>query len=308
MQLHTSLDSLRLAQPTILTIGKFNGMHRGHAYLLREVVGRARAINGTSAALTFEPHPALVLQPQIERVYLAPDAERVALMASSGLDHLITLPFDESLRRLTAEQFMDAIRARINVRELWVGPDFRLGYRAQGTVAVLREIGARSGFEVHAIAPLVIDGEPVSATRIRELLHAGCVGDVPPLLGRHFAVAGEVVHGDHRGRTIGFPTANVAVGERHILPADGVYACRVTLPDDSIHPAVTNVGVRPTFGVLSRTVEAHLLGWDGDLYGQPVRVAFIEHIRGEQRFSGIEELRAQIARDADRARDILSRA
>ncbi len=307
MQLHTSFDDLRLTEPTILTIGKFNGMHLGHAHLLRNVVERVRALGGQSAAVTFDPHPTIVLQPEIERVYLAPDEERLALMATSGLDHLIILPFDDALRRLTAEQFMAMIRERINLRELWVGPNFRLGYRAQGTVDVLRAIGAQQGFEAHTIAPLLIDGAPVSATRIRELLHAGRVADVPRLLGRSFVVAGEVVHGDHRGRTIGFPTANVAVGARHILPADGVYACRVTLPDGATQPAVTNVGVRPTFGVLQRAVEAHLLDWDGDLYGQHLRVAFVERIRGEQRFSGIDELRAQIARDAATARDILAR-
>lgn len=306
MQLHTSFDDLRLAEPTIVTIGKFNGMHLGHAHLLREVVERARTIGGQSAAVTFDPHPTLVLQPEIERVYLAPDEERLALMAASGLDHLIILPFDDALRQLTAAQFMTLVTERINLRELWVGPNFRLGYRAQGTIDVLSAIGAQLGFEVHTIAPLLIDGAPVSATRIRELLHTGRVADVPRLLGRSFAVAGEVVHGDHRGRTIGFPTANIAVGARHILPADGVYACQVTLPGGASQPAVTNVGVRPTFGVLKRTVEAHLLDWDGDLYGQRLRVAFVERIRGERRFSGIDELRAQIARDADVARAMLS--
>lgn len=306
MQHHRSLEHVQITAPTMLTIGKFNGMHLGHRFLLEQIVARARALGGVSAALTFEPHPALVLQKQIERVYLAPAAERLAIIEATSLDHLLTLTFDEQLMRLSAAEFMRRLCARINLAELWVGPEFRLGYRAQGTVPVLQTLGAELGYRVQPITKLEIDGAPVSATRIRELLQSGAVDRVPRLLGRAFAVVGEVVHGDHRGRTIGFPTANVAVDPQYLLPADGVYACTVTLPDGMEHPAVTNVGVRPTFGTLKRTVEAHLLNWNGDLYGQQIRVAFVERIRGEQTFNGIDELKAQIGRDADRARAILA--
>ncbi|WP_026369773.1 bifunctional riboflavin kinase/FAD synthetase [Kallotenue papyrolyticum] len=305
MQCYRSLDQAATATPTILTIGKFNGMHLGHHYLLEQVVQRARAIGGLSMALTFEPHPTLVLQPEIERVYLAPERERLELMAATGLDRLVILTYDDALRRLSAEAFMTQVCRAIHVAELWVGPDFRMGYRAQGTLPVLTAIGERLGFAVHPVPPLLIDGAPVSATRIRELLHAGRVAEVPRLLGRPFTLEGEVVRGDQRGRTIGFPTANLAVDRHMVLPADGVYACMVRLPNGEQQPAVTNVGVRPTFGTLARTVEAHLLDWSGELYGQTLRVAFVERIRGEQRFSGIEALRAQIARDADQARALL---
>ncbi|MBV9791174.1 MAG: bifunctional riboflavin kinase/FAD synthetase [Chloroflexi bacterium] len=306
MQIHDSLEQVTIAEPSVLTIGKFNGMHHGHHHLLAQVVARARALGGRGVALTFDPHPTLVLQPQHERVYLAPEDERRQLLAASGIDDLIVLAFDKELMSLTAEQFMARICERVNLRELWVGPDFRLGYRAQGTIEVLVAIGQRLGYSVHPIAPLVIDGSAASATRVRELLHAGQVADVPQLLGRPFMIAGTVVRGDQRGRTIGFPTANIAVGGHDVLPADGVYACRVILPDGSVHNAVTNVGVRPTFGVLNRTVEAHLLDWSGDLYDQRLRVMFLERLRGEQKFSGIDELKAQIARDADRAREVLA--
>jgi riboflavin kinase / FMN adenylyltransferase len=305
MQIHTSLEQVHIAEPTVLTIGKFNGMHRGHHYLLSRIVARAQEIGGRSVALTFEPHPTLVLQPQHERVYLAPEAERRRLLAETGIDHLIVMRFDRGLMQLTAEQFMARICDRVMLRELWVGPDFRLGYRAQGTIPVLTELGQRFGYSVHAIPPLEIDGQPASATRIRELLQAGRVAEVPRLLGRPFTMSGVVVRGDQRGRTIGFPTANVAIGSQDVLPADGVYACRALLPDGTAQNAVTNVGVRPTFGVLNRTVEAHLLDWSGDLYDQTLRVMFLERLRGEQKFSGIDELKAQIARDAQRAREVL---
>jgi riboflavin kinase/FMN adenylyltransferase len=306
MQIHDSLEQVHIAAPVALTIGKFNGMHLGHHYLLTEVVARAEQLGGQSVALTFDPHPTLVLQPQHERVYLAAAEERLHLLAATGIDHLIVLRFDRGLAGLTADQFMAWITDHVNLRELWVGPDFRLGRRAHGTVDVLAELGTRLGYSVHPIAPLVIDGAAVSATRVRELLQAGNVSAVPRLLGRSFTLAGLVVRGDQRGRTIGFPTANIAIGEHDVLPADGVYACRVELPGDVQQNAVTNVGVRPTFGVLNRTVETHLLDWSGDLYGQVLRVMFLERLRGEQKFSGIEELKAQIVRDADRAREVLT--
>ena len=305
MQIIHDLSQTHVEEPVVLTIGKFNGMHLGHRYLLEQVVERAHAIGGRSAAITFDPHPTLVLRPEIERVYLAPAGERLRLIEATGIDVLIVLRFDEQLKSLTAEQFMRRVCGALRLRELWVGPEFRLGHRAQGTVAVLEELGQSLGYTVHPVAKLEVGGQPVSATRIRELLAAGDVERVPELLGHAFALAGEVVHGDHRGRTIGFPTANLAVDAHHTLPADGVYACRVTLPDGEEHPAVTNVGVRPTFGQLARTVESHLLGWSGDLYGQTIRVGFVKRIRGERKFAGIDELREQIARDARTAREIL---
>jgi riboflavin kinase/FMN adenylyltransferase len=306
MQIHYSLEQVHIAAPVALTIGKFNGMHLGHHYLLTEVVARAAQLGGQSVALTFDPHPTLVLQPQHGRVYLASAEERLQLLAATGIDHLLVLRFDRELASLTADQFMDWIADHVNLRELWVGPDFRLGRRAHGTLAVLAALGTRLGYTVHPIAPLMIDGAAVSATRVRELLQAGNVAAVPELLGRPFTLAGPVVRGDQRGRTIGFPTANIAIGDHDVLPADGVYACRVELPDGSRHHAVTNIGVRPTFGVLNRTVETHLLGWSGDLYGQVLRVMFLERLRGEQKFSGIDELKAQIGRDVDRAREVLA--
>lgn len=307
MQIYHSLTECHIAAPTALTIGKFNGMHLGHRSLLEQIVERARAIGGTSAAITFDPHPSLVLRPDLERVYLAPPAERLRLIESTGVEHLIVLRFTPEFAQTPAETFMRQLCGQIALRELWVGPEFRFGHRAQGTVAMLTELGRELGYHVEPVRKLEVGGEEVSATRVRNLLMLGHVDQLPALLGRSFAVVGEVVHGDHRGRTIGFPTANVAVDPHHLLPADGVYACEVTLADGSTHPAVTNVGVRPTFGVLNRTVEAHLLDWSGDLYGQTIRVAFITRIRGEQKFSGIDELRAQIGRDADRGRELLAR-
>jgi riboflavin kinase/FMN adenylyltransferase len=302
MQQTYSFDQVKISTPTVLTIGKFNGMHLGHMYLLKQVVTRARQLDAHSAALTFDPHPTLVLQPQHQRVYLTPESECLHLIKAAEIQHLIVLPFNQELARWTAEEFMSRVCQHINLHELWVGPDFRLGHRAHGDIHVLRELGKRLRFSVHPVAPLEIDGAPVSATRIRELLHAGHVAEVPKLLGRSFVLQGPVVQGDQRGRTIGFPTANIAVGEHHVIPADGVYTCQVKLPNGSEQPAVTNIGVRPTFGTLTRTVEAHLLDWSGDLYGQVVQVAFLQRIRGERKFDGLAALQAQIEQDIIQAR------
>jgi riboflavin kinase/FMN adenylyltransferase len=305
MHVYTALDQVNITTPTVVTIGKFNGMHVGHRYLLEQVVQRARAVDGSSMALTFDPHPSFVLHPQYERVYLAPEHERQDLIADAGIEHLLVLPFDQELAGWTAQAFMQRLCDRVHLRELMVGPEFRLGHRAHGTIDVLRQIGTELDFVVRTIEPLQIGGARVSATRVRELVQAGDVDQVPALLGRAFAVEGPVVSGDRRGRTIGFPTANVAVDGQHVLPTDGVYACRVTLPNGETHPAVTNVGVRPTFGLLQRTIEAHLLDWSGDLYDQVIRVAFIARVRGEQKFSGIDALKEQIGQDVQRAREVL---
>ena len=301
--LFADLATLSPNAPTLLTIGKFDGVHRAHQQLVRALVERARATNAQSAVLTFDPHPDEVLRPERTIRYLTTINERAALLHELGVDVLLVVPFTLATTQMSAEHFMTLVCHHVALRELWVGPDFRLGYKAQGTLPVLREIGERLGYTVHPIEQWTLDGEIVSSTAIRAMLAEGRVADVPRYLGRPFSIQGEVVGGDQRGRTIGFPTANVAVAPNHMLPGDGVYVCRVRLLDDKREfGAVTNVGVRPTFGVLGRTVEAHLFDFTEDLYGSAVRVTFLERLRGEQKFGGIEALVAQITHDAEAAR------
>ncbi len=302
MHLVSELHTLTPQQPTLLTIGKFDGVHRAHQHLIRSLVARARELGAQSAVLTFDPHPDEVLRPERQLRYLTTINERAALLGELGVDLMIVLPFDRPTSQLSAEQFMALLCDHLQLHELWVGPDFRLGYKAQGTVPVLQAIGARLGYQVHLIEQWTLDGEIVSSTAIRALLDVGRVADVPHYLGRPFSVQGAVVGGDQRGRTIGVPTANVAVGPNHMLPTDGVYVCRVRLLDDRrTFGAVTNLGVRPTFGVLGRTLEAHIFAFNEDIYGRAVRVTFLERLRGEQKFSGIEALVAQIRQDAAQA-------
>jgi len=232
--------------------------------------------------------------------------ERARLIEALGIDHLIVLPFDRALAQVPAEAFMQAVCKAMALRELWVGPDARLGAGGRGTAPVLRELGQRLGYTVHEVQRLQVEDQIVSSTTIRQALAEGRVDEAARLLGRPFAISGEVVHGDHRGATIGFPTANVAYAPEQLLPADGVYACRVSLPENrNEYAAVTNVGLRPTFGSLRRTVEAYLLDWNGDLYGKIIRVAFLRRLRGEQKFSGIDALITQIKADVATAREML---
>lgn len=309
MHVHTSLGTLRREAPFALTIGAFDGLHLGHQHLVRQVRAAGERLGGHSAVLTFDPHPDLILRPERERLYLSTPAERARLLEQLGVDHLIVLRFDHELARVPAEKFMSDVARAANLKELWLGPDARLGAGGQGTVPVLQQLGADLGYIVHVVDPLHVNGQAVSSTAIRRMLAAGEVDGAARLLSRPYSLAGEVVHGDHRGRTIGFPTANVAVPAQQVLPLDGVYACQVQLPGEPHgRPAVTNVGVRPTFGALRRTVEAHLLDWSGDIYGVTVRVEFVRRLRGEQKFAGIDALVAQIHADVAAARDVLGQS
>ncbi|MBA3944688.1 MAG: bifunctional riboflavin kinase/FAD synthetase [Herpetosiphonaceae bacterium] len=306
MIVYRTLAQLHVTLPAALTIGVFDGVHRGHQYLLGKVVERAQALVGVSVALTFDPHPDIILHPERQHRYVCDLDRRIVLIEQLGIDHLVILPFDATFARQTAEQFMAQLCAHVQLRELWVGHDFRLGYRGLGTVELLASLGHELGYTVHPINAELIAGQPVSSTLIRQYLEAGNVVMAQQLLGHPFIIRGLVVHGDHRGRTIGFPTANLQTPPEQLLPANGVYACRVQLPGDATWlPAVTNVGVRPTFGVLNRTVEAHLLDWDGDLYDKTLNLQFVAHLRGEQKFSGIDALVTQIRADAAQSAQLL---
>ncbi len=291
-------------RPSVLTMGKYDGVHLGHQQLISTTVERARSLGMQSVVLTWEPHPNAVIRPDAPLHLLTSLEERIELIAALAPDLLIVAPFTAETRATSAEDYMRQIVAAIPVRELWVGEDFAMGRGRTGDVATLMAIGVELGFAVGAVRKVIVGGEPVSASRVREVLRRGAVDEAVALLGRPFGLRGVVVEGDRRGRTIGFPTANLRVDPTHVLPADGVYAGHVYLNGEAL-PAVTNVGLRPTFNGLHRTVEAHLLDWSGDLYGRSIRVTFLHRLRGEQRFEGPAALVAQIRQDAARARELL---
>jgi len=288
-------------RPTVLTIGAFDGVHLGHRHLIGSTVRRAGALACQSAVLTFDPHPDLVIHPERERLYLTSLDERAEQIGALGVDLLIVLPFTRDLMNLSAHDFMARVCHAIALRELWVGWDFALGRGREGDLPRLRALGHEMDYSVHPVDPLVLDGVPISSTRIRAALREGDVATAAKLLGTPFSLRGLVAEGDKRGRTIGFPTANVAVNPQHMLPADGVYICRAWLGADH-YGAVTNVGMRPTFAGAQRTVEAYLLDFVDEIYGELLRLDFLHRLRGEQKFDGIAALVAQITSDVGAAR------
>lgn len=291
------------------TIGVYDGVHLGHLHPLKLVTDRARQLDVESIVITFDPHPAGVLNPEGAPGLITSLDTRLALLEDVGIDRVVIIDFDEAASRESADDFTDRVIIRgLNCREVIVGSGFRFGRDREGSIRTINERGEATGLSAIEVE-LASDrtGSPVSSTRVRSAVADRDMSLVRALLGRDFAVEGVVEHGDHRGRTIGFPTANVAVLLGRLRAADGVYAGWFTDSAGTERPCVVNVGRRPTF--IERAdhslVEAHLLDFDGDLYGQQVSVRFSESLRGEKRFESVDELVAQITADCTRARDLL---
>jgi riboflavin kinase/FMN adenylyltransferase len=300
-----TLRSLALREPAV-TIGNFDGVHRGHRALVAEAVARARARGGEAVVLTFDPHPAHVLAPARVPPVLTTAEQKAELLGGLGLDLLVELPFTPEVAELSPEAFADGVLVgALGARQVVVGEAFRFGHGRSGDAATLARLGATLGFTVSAVPPVLDGGRPVSSSRVREALAEGDVAHAAALLARPHFVDGTVVEGDHRGRQLGFPTANLEAGGA-LLPARGVYAGRCRLPGGEERLAVVNVGERPTFGGRTVTVEAHLPGYSGDLYGQDLRLSFAARLRAEQRFASAAELVAQIRRDVERSLTLVS--
>jgi len=305
MQVLDDLTKVNLHQDTILTIGAFDGLHRGHQELIAAVVKRARATDRLAALLTFHPHPAVVLVPERAPRYLTTPGEKIALLESLGLDLVLFLPFSRQVAATPAREFMEKVSGYLRVRELWVGAGFALGRDRDGDVPRLRELGRDLGFEVMAHEPVLDDNEIISSSRIRLLLAEGSVQEATQLLGRYPILSGEVVVGAQRGGALGFPTANLQVRPERAVPANGVYAVFAVLGKER-YPAMANIGVRPSFDNGERTVETHILDFAQDIYGCDLVVEFVARLRDERRFDNIDDLIVQIERDSQAARRLLS--
>jgi riboflavin kinase/FMN adenylyltransferase len=311
MQSVTALEELRLDRSSCLTIGAFDGVHRGHQALIGEMVAHAGAAGKAAAVVTFFPHPSVVLRGRRPSFYLTTPEEKAEALRALAVDALVTHPFSHEVAAIRAADFVDRLLAHARLSELWCGEDFALGHNREGTVEFLRAEGQRKGFDVVVVPPTLIDGEVISSTRIRQTLRDGAVEQAARYLGRPFHLSGQVVEGAKRGRQLGIPTANLAVWDEHAVPAVGVYACRAGAGGhglDGRAQAVVNIGFRPTFegGEARPVVEAHLLDFAGDLYGQTMRLEFIARLRPEQKFPGVEALLAQIRQDIVQARQILA--
>lgn len=290
---------------SVVTLGAFDGVHRGHQALIARAIAAAKAKQLPSIAYTFDPHPAKVLAPKVAPRTLTSVRERVRLLRHYGIDTVIVEPFDTAFASLSADEWVERyLVAHLHPAHVVVGFNFSYGKARGGNPEHLIAAGKKHGFTVEVIEPVVIEGMVVSSTRVREFLLEGNVEGAAILLGRPFAITGTVIKGDQRGRTIGFPTANVEP-DHELLPEHGVYASRVDIGSGDAIDAVTNVGKRPTFGGKTVTVETFLLDWSGDLYGRALRVELIARLREERRFEGIDALKAQLAKDVENARRLL---
>ena len=302
---YRSLDDLTLKKAW-LTVGVFDGVHRGHQELINRLVAGAHAARMPAVVLTFDPHPAVVLGGRSDFKVLTTVEERAALLADLGVDEVVTLTFDRALADQTAEEFMGRVARSLGLRQLLIGYDTALGRGREGDATRLAEIGEQLGYRLEVVSPLHADGEVISSTRIRARLAVGDVAAAAGFLGRPYSLTGAVIHGDGRGRTIRIPTANLQVPDEKVVPANGVYACVAWINGEK-RPAVTNIGTRPTFtpDEFRPHVEAHLLDFEREVYTQPLRLEFIARLRPEQRFPNASALIEQIQADITRTRAIL---
>jgi riboflavin kinase / FMN adenylyltransferase len=291
----------------VVTIGNFDGVHLGHREIFRRLTAEAQRIGGTSVVFTFVPHPRKLLDPKRAPRQINTYAEKERLIAASCVDVLICAPFTREMAGYSAERFVEEILVgRIGVRRLIVGYDYAFGKGREGNIDFLRRKGAQVGFEVEVLSPLSQKGDVYSSTRIRELILQGRMEEVVPYLGRHFTLEGEVIHGAKRGKRLGFPTANLAT-EKELLPPPGVYAVKVKYREKIID-GVANIGCNPTFGPGKLSLEVHLLDFDGEIYGESLRLYFLARLRDEKTFPAIDDLIAAIEEDIRQARRILSGA
>lgn len=288
----------------MLTVGTFDGIHRGHADLIARVVARARSVGLPSVVVTFQPHPLEVVNPPAAPLLLTPGDEKIEALADTAIDYVAVVPFDAALAAFPAATFVRRVlRERFAMRELWIGYDHGLGRGREGDANALRALGERDGFPVEVVNAVALDdGAPVSSSAIRAALGAGDVDAVVGALGRRYSVRGRVVPGDQRGRALGYPTLNVALpNARKLLPAAGVYAVAVQSALGAFG-GMMNLGPRPTFGDAALSLEVHLFGASGDWYGADVRIEFVRRLRDVVRFPGVDALVAQLGRDAEAAR------
>jgi riboflavin kinase/FMN adenylyltransferase len=313
MQTYYGFPTEPLSRPVFLTIGSFDGIHRGHQALISNMVTAARAAGSLAGLLTFEPHPVTVLRPDVRVARLTCGEKRAAILAALGLDFLLILPFSREIAATPAAAFMRDLTSRLPLRSLWIGPDFALGRGREGDAARLTILGRELSYRVYISPPCNHRGDPIRSSRVRALLaDEGAVKEAAQLLGRPYQLWGRVQPGAHRGRSLGFPTANIEVAADRLVPAFGVYACWAWLGEPTPGgagnrgvPAVVNVGVRPTFDNGAPSVEAHLLDFEGDLYGTMLGLSFVRRLRGERKFSGVAALAAQIRTDVLSARRTL---
>ncbi|MGZ8476872.1 MAG: bifunctional riboflavin kinase/FAD synthetase [Candidatus Binatia bacterium] len=306
MQIIRHIDDPALAfEGSSVTLGNFDGIHLGHQELIKNTVDDARRLGVCSAVLTFEPHPLRVLAPDRAPKMLLTHKDKMQLLQALGVDCVVIQQFDRAFAAIPAQEFVRKyLRERLHARKVWVGKDLRFGKGRGGDIENLRAWGAQLEYAVGIVEPVTVAGERVSSSRIRELIGAGAVAAVQPMLARYYFISGKVVPGHRRGRELGFPTANI-VSRAEIVPRDGIYATLFHL-GEKVLPSVTSVGLNPTFGAGPRTVESYILHFDRDIYGESVQVSFVARLRDELNFASVTSLIEQIQVDIADAEKILA--
>ena len=289
----------------VLTIGNFDGVHKGHLALFNKVMERAKAINGQSVVMTFDPHPIKVMSPGNGPPLITPIEQKLELISNTGIDVILCLAFTPEFASMSAEEFVqDILMDRIGVSEIVVGYDYTFGHMRQGDVSLLREMGDKLGFRVHVTGPIHLDDAVVSSTSIRKFVQQGNLIDAKKFLGRDYQIYGTVIKGKGRGgRLLGFPTANLKPVDE-LIPRRGVYAVTVRI-DDKNYCGVTNIGYNPTFGDDALSVETHLLDFSENIVGKMIKIRFIQRLRDEKTFSDVKELSEQITQDVEQARELM---
>jgi riboflavin kinase/FMN adenylyltransferase len=306
MEIEQELASITPQGETLLTIGVFDGVHAGHRHLLEKLLRRAAEKNLLSGVVTFTPHPQSVLHPNNQLPWLSSLEDRVRAFQDMGVNIVAVLTFTPKVAQLSAREFISLLKKYLKMRDIMVGPDFVLGRDQEGNINLLRTLGREMNFSVEVVSPYTVNGEVVSSTLIRQALIQGDMIRVERLMGHYFYLKDKVTTSDKRGRVLGFPTANLDVKPQQALPGNGIYAT-ITQVDGKRFPSATNIGIRPTFGEGEKTVETHLLNYQGDLYGKEIRVEFVQKLRDEQRFPSSEELKTQIQKDVRKVEALLAK-
>lgn len=301
MRLFHGTDNAKIARPTVLTLGVFDGLHLGHQFIMRTVVERARATGAIPTVITFDPHPRAVLHPESAPPLLQTFDQKIEALSVLGIEQAIIISFTKEFADIKAEEFLrDVVHERLQAREVYLGRGFAFGQGREGNIELLQKVCGELGFHAAEVPEVTLRGKRISSSRVRQLLADGCVNLARRMLGRPYGVEGRVVRGAQRGRTLGFPTANLSPQNR-VIPRTGVYVT-ATLIEGAWRRSITNVGTRPTFETEAPpSVETHVMNWSGDLYGDVARVRFLHRLRNERKFASLEELKEQIARDQNRA-------
>lgn len=308
MSIGDELGAFAVRGDTALTIGVFDGVHRGHTHLISQLVDEAASKGLMAGVVTFREHPAAVLSPSFQAQYLTSFEDRLDLLRQTKIDFAVPITFDRALASLTSKEFTSLLQERLRMVSLVVGPDFAMGHKREGTIERLSELGGEMGFTLKVVDGLRdADGDTVRSTTVRTALAEGDVERVSDLLGRRFTLEGTVVSGEGRGGGLGIPTANLSPPSEMATPGDGIYAAYAHLDDHKMKAAVS-IGTNPTFGGHDRTIEPFILDFDGDLYGSTLRLEFVRRLRDQVKFDSVEALLEQIDRDVAQTRQILESA